>query len=411
VHKTHVSTILVLFLLIVTHFAFSQCTQTFAPSNVGTTPYPGSNVNTAVRNGNGNTVLCFSSGTYSEIDLYGAHPSGMVTLEPAAGSTVNMGLFNLNGVSNVTITGFSGSSSSHGLYVQVAGQGNNSNITFSHNAMTTNGVNISNNALANANILIDSNTFIGFTSSGESSRVNIVSDNACPNGITVSNNLMSGGQSDGIDISGNSCQTQIINNEITGIIESNCGGIHCDGFQDNGGGNGTVLSGNYFHNNSDCFLLDDSSSNYVIKNNVCTTSSDSSFWMQFGGAQTITLDHNTIASTVGAQYGNDHNGNPSSNVTFTNNIFYSQPQDNAGQPVSGAFLQDYNLCRSGCVGPHSLNGQPTFVGGNSPTTYAGFALTSTSVGHNAGRDGMDIGMNATSDPPPTPPTGLTAVVQ
>jgi hypothetical protein len=379
----------------VTASSSTACTKTFTPSTVGSSPYPGSSVNTAVQGGSAGTVLCFAAGTYGEIDIYNAHPSGVVTIKPVDGAAVNMGVLNLNGVSNLTITGFSGTSTSSGLIIQVAGQGNNSNITFSKNAMTENGVYIANNTNTNANINITDNTFIGFTNSEESSRINVVNNSGCPNGITISNNLISGGQADGIDISGNSCGTQIINNEIKDIIESNCGGIHCDAIQDNGGGNGTVISGNYIHNVSDCFLMDDGSSNYVIKNNVCATNSNSSYWMQFGGAQKITLDHNTIISSAGAQFGNDHNSNPSSNVTFTNNILYSEPVLNPGQPVSGTLTQDYNLCPSGCTGSHSVKGTPTFVGGTTPTTYAGFVLASASAGRNVGSDGKDIGINTT----------------
>lgn len=416
--RVHVSTVLItfiLFLSIASHFSFGQCTQTFSPSTVGTSPYPGSNVNTAVHGGTTGTVLCFASGNYGEIDVYNAHPTGtgQLTLTPAAGATVTGISFNLNGVSNVLVTGFkSPSSLDGGVLIQVAGQGNNSNISITHNDMPSAGVNVSNNALAKAAILIDSNTFIGYASSGESTRINIVSDNSCPNGITVSNNTISGGQADGIDISGNSCQTQILNNDISNILESNCGGIHCDGLQDNGGGNGTHIKGNYFHNVSDCILLDDGSSNYLIEDNVCSTGSGSSYWMQFGGASNITLNHNTVISSVGAQYGNDHNGNPSSNVTFTNNIFYSLPQDNPGQPVSGTFTESYNLCLSGCSGSHDVNGTPTYVGGASPSSYAGFALTSGSLGHAAASDGTDIGFSTgTITGGPSAPTALVAVVQ
>ena len=139
--------------------------------------------------------------------------------------------------------------------------------------------------------------------------------------------------------------------------------------------------------------MDDGSSNYLIENNVCQTASgNSSYWMQFGGAQTITLRHNTILSTAGAQYGNDHNGKPSGNVTFTNNIFYSEPVQNSGQPPSGVTTIDYNLCpNGGCAGAHSIKGTPTFVGGTNPTTYAGFQLTAGSVGIKAASDGLVIG--------------------
>ena len=386
----------------------AACTQIFTPSNVGTSPYPGSNVNTAVQSGNSSTVLCFASGSYGEIDIYNAHPSGRVTLMPASGAAALNPYFNLNGVSNVTVTGFSGSSSSGGLLVQVAGQGNNSNITFSNNAMTSNGVNISNNAIANANILIDHNTFIGFTSSNESSRINIVSDNSCPNGITVSNNTISGGQADGMNTSGASCGTQFLNNDISNIIEANCGGIHCDGFQDNGGGVNTVLDGNYFHNVSNCWQITDGTTNLTMTNNVCTSSSDASHAGQISPSG-LTFKHNTIASPLAINIGNDSHGTSSSNIVSTNNIFNGGLVVNGGQNVTGTFTQDYNLCYSGgCSGSHSLSGTPTYVGGANPTTWAGFALTSTSKGHASASDGLDMGITVSGSTPPPPPPSSSA---
>ncbi len=391
----------------------SVCAQTFTPSSVGSNPDPGSTVNTAVHNASAGDVLCFASGTYGDIDLYADHPPGMVTLQPATGAAVSIGTFNLNGVSNITMTGFSGSSSSNGLIVQVADHGNNSNITFSNNAMTSNGVMVRGNANANANINITGNSFIGFASSGEQDRVNISQDNGCPNGITVSNNHMSGGRSDGIDTTGGSCGTVISGNEIDHIDEPNCGAIHCDGFQDNGGGKGTVITGNYFHDDFDCFLLDDGSSNITISNNVCSTASDSNYWMQFGGGKTVTLDHNTIVSPAAAQYGNDHDGNASSNVTFTNNVWPRAPALNDGQPVSGTTTINHNL-------GSDIPGRPVFVG--PLTSFAGYALTSTSPGHAAAADGTDLGISAATSsagtatttapaPPPTPsaPVATAAV--
>ena len=368
---------------------FAQtCTQTFTPSTIGSSPYPGSNVNAAIQKATAGTALCFGSGSYGEIDVYNAHPAAVVTMQPAAGASASMGYINLNGVGNLTITGFNGqSSTSKGFAIINAGQGNSSNITFSNNNMGSSNILIRDNASANANIMISGNTITGFRASGGYEPAMMVvntGSSSCPNGITFQANHVKGTVGDGMGTGGGACGTQFIGNEIEGFVESACGATHCDGFQDNGGGRNTVLDGNYFHGNSDCFLLDDGSSGIVIKNNVCSTVSDSSYWMQFGGSQTITLDHNTIVSTIGAQYGNDHNGTPSANVTFTYNIFYSQPVLNPGQPVSGSLVQNYNLCLSNCTGPNSLNGTPQFVGGSNPSTYPGFALTSSSPGYNLG---------------------------
>jgi hypothetical protein len=305
----------------------------------------------------------------------------------------------MNGVSNVTVTGFSGSSSSGGLLVEVAGYGNNSNITFSHNAMNTGGVVIRNGS-ANANITITENQFVGFASASETGRMLVYTTSPCPNGVTISHNLMSGGVADGIDIDGGTCGTQILYNVITNIIQANCGAIHCDAIQDNGGGLDTVIDGNWIYNTTDCFGLYDGTTGYLIENNECGPGAvDTSYWMQFGGASGITFDHNTITSTAGAVYGNSNAGQPSSNVTFTNNIWPSKPSDRPGQPVSGTFNDSYNLCASGCSGSQDITGSPTFVGGSAPSTWAGFALTAGSLGVGNASDGQNRGITTFSQVP------------
>lgn len=369
----------------------SGCTQTFTTATVGTSPLPGDSVNTAIQNGSGSTVLCFAAGSYGELDFYNATPTGVVTLRPVNGATVSGISFNLNGVKHVLLDGFNAAPMG-GMTVQQTAAATNQDITFSHNQMISGGVTLRDSTNANANINIQDNTFIGFTTSPEEGRLDVKGMNACPDGVTIQRNVFGNGQSDGIDTDGASCGTVIQNNEIFGINEGNCGGIHCDGFQDNGGGTSTILRDNWFHDNSDCFLLDDGSTSITISNNVCATAT-SSFWMQFGGARSITLDHNTVTSTSSAQYGNDHNGNPSSNVTFTNNIFASSLTQNPGEPPTGTTTIDYNMCPGGCAGAHSVSGSPTFVGGSTPSSFAGFALAGGSAGKGVASGGTDIGVN------------------
>ncbi len=258
--------------------------------------------------------------------------------------------------------------------------------------MTSNGVNVSNNALANANITIDHNSFVGFTSSNESSRINIVSDSVCPNGITVSNNVISGGQSDGMNTSGGSCGTQFINNDIANIVESSCGGIHCDGFQDNGGGVNTSLIGNYFHNVTNCWQITDGTTNLTLTNNVCSTASDSTHSGQLSPTG-MTFTHNTIVSSQNMNIGNNSGGQSASNIVVTSNIFNGQLVLNGGQSITGTNTQDYNLCYTGgCAGAHTVTGTPLYTGGLTPTTYPGYRITSLSPGYNAGNDGTSMGI-------------------
>ena len=392
------------------------CTQTFTPSTIGTSPYPGSNVNAAVQKATAGTVLCFATGTYGEIDVYAAHPPSKVILQPASGAAAVLGYVTFNGVSNVTMTAFNGPSIIRGGFSIInAGQGNSNNIEFINNNLGSSGILVRDNTSANANILIANNTITNFrVNGGYEPALMVVNTGAasCPNGIVFQNNHVNGSVGDGMGTGGGACGTRFIGNDIEGFVESACGAVHCDGFQDNGGGRQTVLDGNYFHNNTNCFGLYDGSSGLVIKNNVCSTASDSGYWMQFGGAQTITFDHNTVVSKSGATYGTDHGGTSSSNVTFTNNIFPEQPVLNPGQNLSGTFVSDYNLCRSGCSGAHSFVGTPSYSGGTTPSTYSGYKLAPGSIGTSAATDSTDIGIKvAVSGSQPQPPTLLTVTVR
>jgi hypothetical protein len=392
---------LLLFLALPIHLWGLTCTQTFTPANVGTSPFPGSNVNTAVQNGNANTVLCFATGSYGAIDLFSANPSGIVTIQPAPSAAATGPAFNLNGVHNLTITGFNGTSSASIAIVR-AGTSDSTNITFSNNNSGTANIYVALNTGTNTNILIQNNTVINHNAPGQAA---LLADRntGCPNGVVFKNNHVSGTTiSDGMGTKGADCGTQFIGNEIEGILQSVCGGAdHCDGFQDNGGSVNEVLDGNYFHNVSNCGLANDGTANLTYKNNVCVVKiGDSSFAMQWTG-NGITFTHNTvIAPGLGTNIGNTAFGQ-STNFIETDNIYNGGNFVlNPGQTIGGTgWLSDYNLCVGGCQGAHSISGAATFVGGASPTTYAGFGLTNGSLGHLAANDGTDMGIQLTPGPP------------
>jgi hypothetical protein len=81
-----------------------------------------------------------------------------------------------------------------------------------------------------------------------------------------------------------------------------------------------------------------------------------------------------IVSTMVAS---DYNLYPSSTAVTHNSTNYSLPSSKSLTSKDG----------------HALSGAPTFTGGSSPSTIAGYALTSGSVGHNAASDGTDMGAN------------------
>jgi hypothetical protein len=421
VPKTRVSAILVACLLIVPHIAFGQCTQTFTPSSVGTSPYPGNNVNTAVQNGSGSTVLCFASGNYGSIDLYYAHPSGIVTIQPSPGATATGLAFNLNGVSNLKVTGFTDPSNLNTFEAINAGattSGDSYNITVSNNHVIGGHIMIRDNQRANANVLIIGNLVTGFNTVGQAD-FQAFRNIGCPSGVVFKNNhaINAGGNGgDGIDTSGADCGSQFIGNEIENVLQSQCPNDHCDAYQDFGGSINEVVDGNYFHNDSDCLLLNDGTTNITITNNVCVPDSSSAFAMQLTGT-ILTFKHNTTYSGANILIGNTSQGQ-STSFTETDNVFMGGGGFalNAGQTIGGTgWLTDYNLCQGGCSGSansHSISATAIFVGGATPTTYAGFALASNSPGRGAADDGKDMGINTTaavaSGPPA--PTGLVARV-
>ena len=128
-----------------------------------------------------------------------------------------------------------------------------------------------------------------------------------------------------------------------------------------------------------------------------------------GAAIRIRLQHDSLSTTpllaMPLTCGSTHQGNVCSAVSATISLTGINPQLNLGSLVQPRF-NDYNLCTGGAVpcsrSPSShVSATPTYAGGSNPSTYAGFALTSTSLGHNAGNDGKDIGINVTAGSPST----------
>lgn len=110
------------------------------------------------------------------------------------------------------------------------------------------------------------------------------------------------------------------------------------------------------------------------------------------GSTDEVIDHVTVKGSR-IQIGDNNQGGHSAGATVRNSIIQGPVLTNG--TVTG-LVQDHNLCLTGtCTGTGSLNGSPapTWVGGLTPTTFAGWALASSSRGENAASDGTDIGVN------------------
>jgi hypothetical protein len=269
----------------------------------------------------------------------------------------------------------------------------------------------------NNNIVFDNDRFDWATNSNQGGGFgdgklmfwNTKGNDPNPAGVTIKNSTFTNGCSDGIDFIGAGRGVTIgPNNTFSNLIQGNCG-VHVDSIQFQGTDSpGPTITGNYFHDNETGIIGYDGANDATITHNVFLNIARSDETLGEGNATGI-ISHNTLFNDdIGC--GVTHQGNVC-HAVFINNIAMGMLIQGAGSPSQN----DYNLWTGGSSGggSHSLVGKPTYVGGSNPTTYAGYALTSTSLGHNAGSDGKDIGVNVSGSisSQPLPPTGLVASVQ
>jgi hypothetical protein len=151
---------------------------------------------------------------------------------------------------------------------------------------------------------------------------------------------------------------------------------------------GWVFENNFIEGSSTGVVnYDDDSTGVIVRNNVIEADGDA---ICLGGGANTTIEHNTVRSG-GVYLCVNHDGDPSSNVTWRNNIV-PRPPDVQGD--SSFAVNEHNLCTDGgCRGARNLNRRPRWVGGRDPNSFAGFALTRGSPGKSAASDGRDIGVN------------------
>jgi hypothetical protein len=240
-----------------------------------------------------------------------------------------------------------------------------------------------------------------------------------PAGITITNSTFTGGCADGIQMGGPAGAGNGLTigpGNVFYNIQQSYNGTTCNGHMDSIQLNGTstpgpVITGNYFHDDADGIVDFDYANDANINNNVIERLG---IGYGIGGTATGTTQHNTLYDSQIA-CGVTHEGNVCG-ATFINNIMTSFVDSGGG--TGAPALVDNNLCTSGvCSSPftnygsHNITGTPTYVGGTSPTTYSAFALTSSSIGHNAANNGNDIGINVANvaTAVPSPPTNLIIV--
>ena len=334
------------------------------------------------KSANGQTI-CLASGNYGAFS--GGVKSSMTTIKPEDGATVTMAL-HFDPAANITVDGIrAGVDPAMGLGAFL-NDSRTHDITVRNSVFDRAQVVMRTDSLpANANVLFDHNIHSNYVkcSNCYEGRVEVVGDHSS-NGVTIQNSEFYGGNSDGIQDASNG--TRILNNEFHDMVQQGTD-VHADSIQLMG--SNTVIRGNYFHDNSVGIGSYDGADHTVVENNV--------FWAEdpnkdviLGGNDTPVVRHNTLPGTIDLT---SKAGQTTTNATSTDNIAGSVQLSNGVGGDATTLADDYNLLRDGGPGAHTITGSPTFVGGTNPTTRAGFALTSSSLGHAAADDGTDLGAN------------------
>jgi hypothetical protein len=152
----------------------------------------------------------------------------------------------------------------------------------------------------------------------------------------------------------------------------------------------TTVTGNFFYNVSDVIMSPDCNGTpLTFTNNVLVKDPNSAAnALMIGGGKGDVFDHNTLGnSSTDIRFGNPNNCGVSSNETVTNNILQAGINLTDGQS-SSSISQSYNL---GGSGTGSISGTPSYVGGSSSNTMAGFQLVASSVGVGKASDGTNMG--------------------
>jgi hypothetical protein len=384
----------------------AQCTY----SNVTTSTFA-----STLAGASGGSTICLAPGNYGQFN--GASKSGMVTIQPDTAhggnqANVTFGGINFLSASNITMNNMTISGGTLGNTSTPATHIHLTNIVF------TGSVCINTPTDANIDVLIDSSSFNNVGQSCTEGRLGITGNNhahSAANGVTISNTTFIGSGSipnncsDGIQINGDAYGTVIgPGNQFINIVQSSCV-AHVDSIQFYGARN-TTITGNFFFNTSDGIMSSNcNGSPMTVTNNVFVQdpTSATNEVIVTGGNGDI-FDHNTFGSAHSTpRFGNPNGCGLNANITITNTILMGGIVLTDGQSAS-SFTENHNLMPGGGAGAGTLSGLPTFVGGTSPSTFAGFALTNTSLGYNAGSDGKNIGIVNTSSSGPAAPTDLSA---
>ena len=328
----------------------------------------------------GGDVIHLAAGDYG--DFAGGRKPSTVTLLADPGVTATLSP-DLKAASNVRF---------QGLTITAAAVGSGSDhIDFVGNRFT--GSTVVNTGNAPMAVTFDGNSHdnINVCSSCYEGRITVVGNNGTtPNGVKIVNSHFSGGDSDGVQITGFAYGTQIgPGNQFINLdmIDD----VHTDAIQLYHSSH-TLITGNFLYSNETGIMAPDGADHETITNNVITTNGYP--WpIVLGSDDGTVIQHNTFpdgACSFNMRCGvlRVYDGN--ANVASKNTVV----RDNiVGQlDVTGASAEDHNLVAHGTAsGAADIKGLPTYTGGAAAKDWQGFRLADSSLGRANASDGLDRG--------------------
>jgi hypothetical protein len=257
----------------------------------------------------------------------------------------------------------------------------------------------------NSNTLFDHDSFdnINVCSKCFTGRITLVDatsgDGVNPDGVLITNSHFSGGDSDGVDLFGQTMGAQIgPGNEFVNLDQTDA--QHTDPIQTYGGA-GTIV-GNWIHDDATSIMAPDGTDppGMIIADNVCTRIEQQCAYL--GYKQNVLVDHNTFTKGLLFNDAPTKSGTRTSGVVVKNNVL--QGGLIKMNLLGGALSQEnYNLLSGGGgTGNHDLSGNAKFTGGANPGTWGGFQLVGGSLGTHAADDGTDMGADFSGKPFPIP---------
>jgi hypothetical protein len=239
-------------------------------------------------------------------------------------------------------------------------------------------------------VLLNHNEHVGIPS-GDTGAITLPGGSQAHSGLTVQNSYFHDFAADGIQTGP---AINVIGNEFArldvGDSES-----HSDAVQlytgSGADGVGSLVKGNYVHECEQGLVAFDGSGDHLIEDNVVWNCRVPHGVVLGGDRPGSTIRHNTVGgSGSGARIDcSSKSGFSSSQTAMYDNIATSVLL--SGGVNCTPSRNDHNMLRSGS-GSANFTGNPIFVGGANPTSYAGFRLAPGSPGRGAASDGANVGI-------------------